>query len=89
MHDDAGVQWHVERFRARAVRTGEGRLELQIRLFVRLIRIGQAAVPITQNPLPNGSAQNAMGGRAPPSNFCSHFAPAFTAFVKKASKSST
>ena len=39
MHDDAGVLRHIERFRARAVRTGEGRLELQIRLFVRLIRI--------------------------------------------------
>lgn len=39
MHDDAGVLRHIERFRARAVRTGESRLELQIRLFVRLIRI--------------------------------------------------
>ena len=39
MHDDAGVLGHVEHFRARAVRTGEGRLEVQIRLFVRLIRI--------------------------------------------------
>jgi hypothetical protein len=31
-------------------------------------------IPITQNPLPNRSLQNAMGGRASPSNFCSHFA---------------
>jgi integrase len=46
-------------------------------------------VPTTQKPLPNGSLQNAMGGREPPSNFCSHFAPALIAFAKKVSKSST
>src|SRR3989304_6244921 len=28
MHDDAGVLRHIEGFRARAVRTGEGRLQL-------------------------------------------------------------
>ena len=52
-------------------------------------KICQVVVPTTQKPLPNGSLQNAMGGRAPPSNFCSHFAPAFTAFARKASNSST
>ena len=39
MHDDAGVRRHIQHFRARAVRTGEGRLKVQIRLFVRMIRI--------------------------------------------------
>ena len=49
----------------------------------------QATCPITQNPLPKGSLQNAVAGRPPPSNFCSHFAPALTALSRKASKSST
>ena len=32
MHDDAGVLRHIEHFRARAMRTGEGRLKLQVDL---------------------------------------------------------
>jgi len=48
-----------------------------------------AFFPIMQNPLPNGSLQKAMGGRSPPSNSCSHLAPAFNALTKTPSKSST
>jgi hypothetical protein len=49
----------------------------------------QAICPITQNPFPKGSLQNAVAGRRPPSNFCSHVAPALSALSRKASKSST
>jgi hypothetical protein len=48
-----------------------------------------AFCPIMQKPLPNGSLQNAMGGRCPPSNFFSHFAPAFNTLTKAPSKSLT
>lgn len=45
--------------------------------------------PRMQNPLPNGSLQNAIGECFPPSNFCSHLAPAFKALAKTVSRSST
>jgi hypothetical protein len=48
-----------------------------------------AFFPIMQKPLPKGSLQNAIGGRCPSSNFCSHFPPAFNTLTKTLSKSST
>ena len=40
-----------------------------------------------QNPLPNGSLQNAIGGRPATSNLCSHIAPAANAAARVGSKS--
>jgi len=48
-----------------------------------------ALAPTMQNPFPNGSLQNAIGGRGPPSNFCSHLAPPSNTFATTPSKSST